>query len=103
MNELNTFVYVNGRPDHMKGQHDDLIMACAMPIYVGENSFTLLERAESKTKSMLESWMIQDHEPSHSVRDFQPGVPVMPSRNGRPGNNNPQPQDYAKYSWLFGR
>ena len=26
LNELNTFVYINGRPDHMKGQHDDLIM-----------------------------------------------------------------------------
>jgi hypothetical protein len=26
LNELNTFVYVNGRPDHQKGQHDDLII-----------------------------------------------------------------------------
>jgi len=37
LNELNTFVYINGRPDHQKGQHDDLIMAIAMAIYVGEN------------------------------------------------------------------
>ena len=40
LNELNTFVYINGRPDHQKGQHDDFIMAMAMAIYVGENSFT---------------------------------------------------------------
>jgi hypothetical protein len=103
LNELNTFVYVNGRPDHLKGQHDDLIMACAMPIYVADNSFSLLERAESQTKSMLDSWTVQDHEPSKSVRDFHPAMPASRNRGERPGTYNPQPQDYAKYSWLFGR
>ena len=103
LNELNTFVYVNGRPDHLKGQHDDLIMACAMPIYVAENSFSLLERAESQTKSMLESWTVQEHQPTNSVRDFNPALPASNNRGERPGTFNPQPQDYAKYSWLFGR
>jgi hypothetical protein len=103
LNELNTFVYVNGRPDHLKGQHDDLIMACAMPIYVAENSFSLLERAESQTKSMLESWTVQEHQPTNSVRDFNPALPASNNRGERPGTYNPQPQDYAKYSWLFGR
>ena len=30
LNELYTFVFVNGKPNHMKGKHDDLIMAMAM-------------------------------------------------------------------------
>jgi len=55
LNELNTFVYINGRPDHQKGQHDDLIMAIAMAIYVGENSFTQLEKVTEQTKAMMES------------------------------------------------
>jgi hypothetical protein len=33
LNEMNSFVYVNGRPDHQKGGHDDLIMSAAMAIY----------------------------------------------------------------------
>jgi hypothetical protein len=60
MNELNTFVYVNGRPDHIKGQHDDLIMAMAMAIYVGENSFTKLEKVTDQTKAMMESWLVNE-------------------------------------------
>ena len=35
LNELHTFVYINGKPNHMKGKHDDLIMAIAMALYVG--------------------------------------------------------------------
>ena len=33
--KCSTFVYINGRPNHMKGKHDDLIMALAMALYVG--------------------------------------------------------------------
>ena len=53
-NELNTFVYVNGRPDHQKGQHDDLIMSFAMAVYVAETSFAQLEKVTEQTKAMLE-------------------------------------------------
>ena len=64
LNELNTFVYVNGRPDHQKGQHDDLIMAIAMAIYVGENSFTQLEKVTEQTKAMMESCCLLYTSPS---------------------------------------
>ena len=43
LNEMSTFVYINGRPNHMKGKHDDLIMALAMALYVGEHSFSDLK------------------------------------------------------------
>jgi len=32
--ELKKFIYKNGRPDHMKGSHDDLIMALGMCLFV---------------------------------------------------------------------
>ena len=81
MNELNTFVYVNGRPDHIKGQHDDLIMAMAMAIYVGENSFTKLEKVTDQTKAMMESWLVNETPVKNSSKEFNPGLPVMPAIN----------------------
>ena len=72
LNELNTFVYVNGRPDHLKGQHDDLIMAMAMAIYVGENSFTQLEKVTEQTKAMIESWAVHETPIKNPVQDYSP-------------------------------
>jgi hypothetical protein len=101
-NELNTFVYVNGRPDHQKGQHDDLIMAFAMAIYVGETSFTQLEKATEQTKAMLESWTTEKNEFRDSSQNFNPGLPVNPNNNSYYGRNEVSRTDYEKYLWLFG-
>jgi len=101
INELNTFVYINGRPDHIKGQHDDLIMAMAMAIYVGESSFTQLEKVTEQTKAMMESWMVNETPVRNTSRDFNPGLPVMPNNDHRrPGGITKT--DYEQYSWLFG-
>lgn len=103
LNELNTFVYVNGRPDHLKGQHDDLIMACAMAIYVGESSFTQLEKVTQQTKAMVDSWTVHETRQSASLSEFNPGVPVMPNSNNRPSGSGMGRDEYMKHSWLFGR
>lgn len=55
--EMKTFVYKNGRPDHMDGYHDDLIFALAMCLWVLEHSFKKLEKLERQTKAMLNGWM----------------------------------------------
>ena len=103
-NELGTFVYVNGRPDHQKGQHDDLIMAMAMSIYVGENSFTQLEKVTEQTKAMIDSWAVSTNEYKDKSKDFNPSLPVMPNHNTNRGiNPNPTRNDYEKYLWLFGK
>ncbi len=57
VSEMKTFVYKNGRPDHMDGYHDDLLMAMAMALWVLEHSFKNLERLEKQTKAMLSSWI----------------------------------------------
>ena len=103
MNELNTFVYINGRPDHIKGQHDDLIMAMAMAIYVGENSFTQLEKVTEQTKAMMESWMVNESPVKNTSKDFNPGLPVMPNNvNNQRRINGFTVKDYEDYGWLFG-
>jgi hypothetical protein len=55
--EMKTFVYKNGRPDHMEGYHDDLLMSLAMALWVVEHSFKNLERLEKQNKAMLSSWL----------------------------------------------
>jgi phage FluMu gp28-like protein len=103
LNEMNGFVYVNGRPDHQKGGHDDLIMSIAMAMYVAESSFSQLTKVTEQTKAMLNSWMVQEDDlPSKSIA-FNPQIPNMPSRYGDPNlNSGPSREDYMKYGWLFG-
>ena len=101
-NELNTFVYINGKPDHQKGQHDDLIMALAMAIYVGETSFAKLEKATEQAKAMLESWSVETNNYSESYTNFNPGVPVSLPNGNMFGRNEATKSDYEKYLWLFG-
>jgi hypothetical protein len=101
-NELNTFVYVNGRPDHQKGQHDDLIMAMAMALYVGETSFAKLEKATEHAKAMLESWSVESNNYSDSYTNFNPGLPVSSPNMDQFGRTQLTKSDYEKYLWLFG-
>lgn len=106
LNELNTFVYVNGRPDHIKGQHDDLIMACAMAIYVGETSFTLLEKVTEQTKAMVDSWTVQESAVRNPIDDFNPSTPMGADPFGIGGGNRgggATKNDYQNYLWLFGK
>jgi len=55
--EMKTFIYKNGRPDHMDGYHDDLLMSLAMCLWVVEHSFKNLEKLEKQNKAMLSAWL----------------------------------------------
>lgn len=101
-NELNTFVYINGRPDHQKGQHDDLIMAMAMAIYVGETSFAQLERATDQAKAMINSWTTESTTFKDSHQNFNPSIPVTNFNYSSVSNHSVTQKDYENYLWLFG-
>lgn len=60
INELETFVYRNGRPDHMDGYNDDLITSMAMAIYVMEYSILRGERTKKKDNAILGAWMVNN-------------------------------------------
>jgi hypothetical protein len=103
-NEMNTFIYLNGRPDHQKGQHDDLIMGISMALYVGESSFSKLEKAVEQTKVMIESWAIVSNESVGKQIYFDPMLPNTNVPNERFNKNiGPVKDDYIKYGWLFGK
>lgn len=99
-NEMNTFIYVNGRPDHQKGHHDDCIMGISMAIYVAEKSFQSLQKVVNHTKAMLNSWTSVVNENKNTSEYFNPFVPQMGRQH--PNNQGPTKQDYQKYGWLFG-
>jgi len=101
-NELNTFVYISGRPDHQKGQHDDLIMAMAMALYVGESSFAQLEKAAEQAKAMIDSWTTETSLFKESSQNFNPGIPVSYDGSFGYDRNQVTKSDYQNYLWLFG-
>jgi hypothetical protein len=102
-NEMNTFIYVNGRPDHQKGHHDDLIMSIAMAIYVAESSFSSLTKVTEQAKAMLNSWSVSNNENVSEQIKFNPNLPTMNDAHLQNRGRNLSMDDYTKYSWLFGR
>jgi hypothetical protein len=111
MNELNTFVYINGRPDHMKGAHDDSIMSLSMALYAGDMCFNQLQKNENANRAMLESWTVSERT-YEANRTFYSYGSTMDSVGamfaGNNGNNNhplgsPTKDHYKEYSWLFGK
>lgn len=102
LSELNTFIYVNGRADHAKGKHDDIIMAMAMALYVLEYSFKRLTQQKNKTKSMLSSWVV------NSGNDGQNMPHEAASTTNKKNTPNFDPQTSknmqdpkGQYMWLF--
>ena len=111
LNELNTFVYMNGRPDHMKGAHDDAIMSMSMALYAADVSFNMLQKNESANKAMLESWTMTErsYETNKSFYSYgtafdQIGSMGMDNNQiyHRDNSMNVPKQAYQEYSWLFG-
>jgi hypothetical protein len=111
LNELNTFVYMNGRPDHMKGAHDDAIMGLSMALYAGDVSFNLLQKNENANKAMLDSWTMTErsYETNKSFYSYGTAFDQIGSM-GTDNNNlyyqdnsmNVSKQTYQENSWLFG-
>jgi len=101
-NEMNTFIYINGRPDHQKGHHDDLIMGISMATYVGESSFSQLTKATDQTKAMLNSWQVNINEETSKAVSFNPVLPSGPMMGNQRFDNEPSRKDYETYGWLFG-
>ena len=100
LNEMSTFVYINGRPDHMKGQHDDLIMSIAMAVYVAESSFSQLTKVTEQAKVMLDSWQVNSYE-HQNEQYFNPALPQNMNSNNPVYRNQPTKSEYEKYLWLF--
>ena len=104
LNEMGTFIYINGRPDHQKGHHDDCIMSIAMALYVAEAAFPSLVKVVNHTKAMLNSWSTVVTENKEKSEFFNPAIPQSNHPNINQHKNYTATRgDYEKYGWLFGR
>jgi hypothetical protein len=108
--EMKTFIYKNGRPDHMEGYHDDLLMALGMALWVVEHSFKNLEKLEKQNKAILNSWLAGVNT-NPTQTDLERGSSFV-SKENRNKTSTPKPkfnpivsknmQDpTGQYMWLF--
>lgn len=103
--EMKTFVYKNGRPDHMDGYHDDLLMSLAMCLWVMEHSFKKLERLEKQNKAILSSWLTGANissSPTIKEKDQVTGNVVQKINPTHTAYRNVQ-DPRGQYSWLFAK
>ena len=64
INELETWVFKNGRPDHMDGFHDDLLTCLSMIVYVMEYSILRTETQKKKDSAILGAWYMNNKKTS---------------------------------------
>jgi hypothetical protein len=100
--EIETFVFIGGRADHMKGYHDDLLMSIAMCCFVASTSFKDLEKSKGQAKAMVNSWSVETNNAS-DVSEFNDVLNV----GFYTDNNNNRPKDRQslketqEYMWMF--
>jgi hypothetical protein len=106
VSEMKTFIYKNGRPDHMEGYHDDLLMAIGMALWVLEYSFKNLEKANAQNKAILNSWSTGTNSDKGtydggfvSKNNKGTKTSVRPKFNSSTSKNMQDPN--GDYMWLF--
>jgi hypothetical protein len=105
--ELKKFVYKNGKPDHMKGSHDDLIMALGMCLFVANTSFKRLQESDNMTRAMLDSWKITTNnvktDADYLLKDVTSSPdPSKSYYDADKYDNNATMSNTKEYGWLFG-
>jgi len=108
VSEMRTFVFRNGRADHMDGYHDDLLMAIGYALWVAETDFKKLATSKAATKAMLAGWVMtggQNPDEAYQGENFV-------SRKDRGKKSTKKPNFHStvaknmqdptgKYMWLF--
>ena len=100
LSEMETFVFIGGRADHMKGYHDDLLMSIAMCCFVGSTSFKDLEKSKGQAKAMIGGWSIQT-----TTTEEVDGLNEVVGGGFYTDNNKskkPTVENTKEFSWLFG-
>lgn len=84
IDEMETWIWKNGRADHMDGCHDDSLTCIAMSLFVMEFSMLKTERERKKASVMLSSWKAnhgnaEKVETKNSVKDNEDMTPKYKS------------------------
>lgn len=60
--ELDTWIFKNGRPDHMDGAHDDNLTCLAMGLFVMLYYMIKTDKIKKKDTSIVQSWVVNNSE-----------------------------------------
>jgi len=101
LTELPTFVYLNNRPDHTKGSHDDLLMGLFMANFVGMTSFKDLEKSKGHAKAMVNSWAVTTSTPSEISELNEVTNLGFYTDNKSQTNSQQTLQQTQEYAWMF--
>jgi hypothetical protein len=110
VSEMKTFVYKNGRPDHMDGYHDDLLMSLGMCLWVLEYSFKNLQKANTQNKAILNSWTTGGQTTAAIKNESYEGGFVSQNNKGKktaprprfnPNVSKNMQDPHGQYMWLF--
>jgi hypothetical protein len=107
--EMKTFVFKNGRADHMDGYHDDLLMGMGYGLWVIESSFKKLKKANEATKAMLGGWVMsggkddanKEYDGTKFVAKKDRGKKATKSPNFSPIVSKNMQDPTGQYMWLF--
>jgi hypothetical protein len=108
INEMKTFIYKNGRPDHMDGYNDDCLISLGMALWILESSFKKLKKLESQTKAILSAWQVGSANKS-TEETYNTGFVAKNQRKktttGKPNFNSKVSKNMqdprGEYLWLF--
>jgi len=107
INEMESFIYKNGRADHQDGYHDDLLMALAMALWVIDTSFKKLKKSKEMAKAMLSGWIMANNEDDSAyegdnfVSKKDRGVKSAKKPKFSPVVSRNMQDPTGKYMWLF--
>jgi hypothetical protein len=60
INEMETWVWKNGRPDHMDGMHDDTLTCLSMGVFIMNFFMLRNEKTREMDASIVKSWRVNN-------------------------------------------
>jgi len=94
INELNTFVWHNGKPQAMRGYNDDLIMSLAIACWIKDTVFQTSYRETEYKKAMLGGIL-----KSNTI--LNTSIHGMNKFNNTDFSLKQQAAIYNQFSWIF--
>lgn len=77
ISELDTWVFKNGRPDHMDGMHDDNLTCLAMGLFILQFYMLRSDKTKAKDVSIVKSWYVNNNSNStFETRHLSPSLTI---------------------------
>ena len=93
-NEMETFIWSNGKPQAMRGYNDDLIMSMAIGCWVHDTALTANEREQEYREAFFNSLVSTN-------KKFDTTIPGMLGYNDMGKKQEEAAQQHQQYIWLM--